>query len=409
MRDSAIYQKYVASFYWITQTIVTVGYGDVPAVTMAEKCLAIVAMFAGVIFFSLTVGSLTSILSEADAKNSLLESKMRLLDQIVDTFGVKDFKLLKKITLAIKLRIYSSEEQFEELIDMLPKKQAVSLSKLVYEPMVTGIKFFSTIEPELLLAVAPHLLPAKFSAHEVIFTQGEYANEVYFIKSGSVGLIIPDHPSEVFSTIPQGSYFGETDIIFNTARKFTVTAIAPVELLALERKYFVKIFFKEFKDHGRTVKQYAEKRLIKQLKALDIYSQILKEHNERRLKLGTSPSTAARIVNEKIDAELVPYLKLDTMMEVDVKFSPSFLERNKSMVPAKFGRKDEEDILLENVSLLLTKNDKLPKFVKDMDTRFLEVEKKLRKVLEVIGQDRDLTQTPSPLAAKYKRLFPRID
>lgn len=339
----------MASFYWITQTVITVGYGDIPAVTVAEKFLALIAMFAGVIFFSLTVGSLTSILSEADAKSSLLESKMRLLDQIVETFGIKDAKLLRKIALSIKFRIYSTDESLEELIDVIPKKQAVSLSKLVYEPMVAGIKLFSSIEPELLLAVAPHLIPTKFSTGETIYTSGEYPNEIYFIKSGSVGMVIPDHPSEVFSTIPQGNYFGETEIIFNTSRKFTVAALAPVELLALERKFFVKIFFKEFKDHGRTMKQYAEKRLLKQLKALDIYSQILKEHTERRQKNSISPNTASKVLHEKIDSELLPYLKLDTMMETDVKFSPSFLERNKSIVPAQFGRKEEEDILLENV------------------------------------------------------------
>lgn len=354
LQDSSIYRRYMASFYWITQTVITVGYGDIPAVTVPEKFMAVIAMFAGVIFFSLTVGSLTSILSEADAKSSLLESKMRLLDQIVETFGIKDVKLLRKIALSIKFRIYSTDENLEELIDVIPKKQAVSLSKLIYEPTVAGIKFFASIEPELLLAVAPHLIPTKFSAGETIYTSGEYANEIYFIKSGSVGMVIPDHPSEVFSTIPQGNYFGETDIIFNSSRKFTVAALVPVELLALERKFFVKIFFKEFKDHGRTMKQYAEKRLLKQLKALDIYSQILKEHTERRQKNSISPNTSAKVLHDKIDNELLPYLKLDTMMEVDVKFSPSFLERNKSIVPAQFGRKEEEDILLENVDLAHT-------------------------------------------------------
>lgn len=47
--------------------------------------------------------------------------------------------------------------------------------------------------------------------------------------------------------------------------------------------------------------------------------------------------------------------------------------------------------------------------MKDMDSRFLEVEKRMRKVLQLIGQDRDLTLTPSPLTSKYKRLIPRID
>ena len=86
---------------------------------------------------------------------------------------------------------------------------------------------------------------------------------MYFLRKGTVGLAIPEYYNEIFITISEGGYFGETDIIFGTHRKFTFAAVTPVELLALERKHFVKIFFKEFKDHGRILKQYAEKRTIK--------------------------------------------------------------------------------------------------------------------------------------------------
>ena len=141
-QDSGVFERYMTSLYWITQTVVTVGYGDVPSVTPYERILAIFCMFAGVIFFSLTVGSLTSLLSDMDRKNSMYEEKVKVLDQIVSKFQIKDGRLLSKISMCIKCRVYTAEDNYQELLEVLPKKQSVALASIIYQDMVKGIKFF---------------------------------------------------------------------------------------------------------------------------------------------------------------------------------------------------------------------------------------------------------------------------
>jgi Ion channel len=66
MEDTSIIHRYVASLYWITQTVITVGYGDITAGTVYEQIMAIISMIVGVIFFSLTVSSLSAIIKEKD-------------------------------------------------------------------------------------------------------------------------------------------------------------------------------------------------------------------------------------------------------------------------------------------------------------------------------------------------------
>jgi len=63
MQDSGNFDLYITSVYWAVQTITTVGFGDIPAVTIVEKIIAIMWMIAGVGFYSFTIGNLSSIMS----------------------------------------------------------------------------------------------------------------------------------------------------------------------------------------------------------------------------------------------------------------------------------------------------------------------------------------------------------
>ena len=53
---------YLESFYYSITTMTTVGYGDISAYTFAERIVAIIIMFIGVMVFSFASGSLTNII-----------------------------------------------------------------------------------------------------------------------------------------------------------------------------------------------------------------------------------------------------------------------------------------------------------------------------------------------------------
>ena len=311
--------------------------------------MAVIAMFAGVIFFSLTVGSLTSLLSDLDKKNSSYDNKMNVLDNIVTRFGITDPRLLQKVCLAIKAKVYASEDDFNKLLDFLPKKYSSKLAMILYKEWVDKIKIFQNMDPEVILSIAPHLHVTRFSRSETIVSAGEHANEVYFIKCGSVGLVLPQF-NEVFVEIREGQYFGETEIVLGTPRNFTVVARSAVELLALEKKHFVRVFFQEFKELGKQLKVAAEKRLIKHLKCYDILFGILeKYHGSHPTKHPRHPQNPmSPKIKEQIMNEYMPFLNLDTFTETTLNFSPSFLERNRDYVPVS-SKRVAEDILLENV------------------------------------------------------------
>lgn len=76
------YNLYITSFYFSVTTIVTVGYGDITAISAAEKIVCVFLMITGVIAFSFATGALASIIANVDASEAVLKEKMATLQEI---------------------------------------------------------------------------------------------------------------------------------------------------------------------------------------------------------------------------------------------------------------------------------------------------------------------------------------
>ena len=101
IEDENIGKKYLVSMYWAVATILTVGYGDVHAVTSEERLLSIFWMLIGVAFYAFTIGILTSVLARIDTRESFLNNKIEIIDEFCTEANI-DQDLKKKIREALE-------------------------------------------------------------------------------------------------------------------------------------------------------------------------------------------------------------------------------------------------------------------------------------------------------------------
>ena len=92
---------------------------------------------------------------------------------------------------------------------------------------------------------------------EIIYNKGEYADAIYFIKSGSVSVVIDNHNDFEFMSVGKGNYFGEIDILFGETRQYTYTVEEDCKLLSLQKKHLVRIFLRDFKELGENMYKLA--------------------------------------------------------------------------------------------------------------------------------------------------------
>ena len=76
----------MVSLYFTMTTITTVGFGDISGGTISEKMICIALMVIGVISFSFSTGTLSSILSNLDSSKAKLKQKLGMLVDMRDEY-----------------------------------------------------------------------------------------------------------------------------------------------------------------------------------------------------------------------------------------------------------------------------------------------------------------------------------
>ena len=210
--DKSNFDKYIASFYWITQTVITVGYGDITPGNKFERSISCILMFIGVFFYSFTIGSLSTLLSNLDSKNASFDQKMNTLIQIRNHYKINNL-LYNRVKRALKYGHVKTDEEKILFLNELPMHLRVELSVIMYKKIIEGIELFMN-KPNILIAlIGPFLKFINICKDESIFTEGEYADEMYFVRSGKVALVIKEYNNFIVKTIKKGKYFGEVYIL----------------------------------------------------------------------------------------------------------------------------------------------------------------------------------------------------
>jgi len=282
LEDASIYERYLTSLYWIAQTVITVGYGDIPICNSYEMVVAIFAMFAGVIFFSVTIGSLTTVIGEMDKRGLMYERKLNTLAEIKSHKKIS-LKTYVKLSEIVKFGVYRAEEDYRDFLEKLPNNEKVELSYRIYRNLIRGIYFFDNAQKQFIAELGPNLKKISYTKDEVIFAEDEHSYELYFIKKGMVAFVIPSLENTPFMNIGKGNYFGEIDVLFQQRRKFTAIAQSNVDLLVLSAEKYRELIANVYQHLHQDLREQAIARRVKQI---SLYEEV-KEEIEAIIKAAT--------------------------------------------------------------------------------------------------------------------------
>lgn len=159
------------AMYWAIITLATVGYGDIYPVTAGGKVFAGMAAVSGIVFFALPVAIIAT----------------GFLDQI----RRRDF--------------------------------------IVSYAMVSRVPLFSRLDAAAVVELAALLKSRRIAADTIILREGDTGDEMFFITSGEVEVVLPDR----LVTLRAGDFFGEAAVLGNARRNASVIARTSCELLGL--------------------------------------------------------------------------------------------------------------------------------------------------------------------------------
>jgi len=100
------------------------------------------------------------------------------------------------------------------------------------------IPFFTQLSDEDLKSIAETVEMQYFGPEQVVFEEGDYGEEMYIIKRGTVHVI---RDFAIIAELKDNAFFGEMALVSEEPRNATVKAMSDVEALVLKKDDFKRL------------------------------------------------------------------------------------------------------------------------------------------------------------------------
>ena len=244
IQDLTLEEKYLASLYWTVTSLCTVGYGDIKPASDIERGIVVFVELAGVFFYSYTIGTITSLMSEMDKKKALLERNIKILQDISSRYNIpRRFYEKLKSALEYNQQVFSNERN--QIISNLPKKLALQLNVVMNKTLIDKNKFFKKKQLKFIATVLDFLKPLKVKNKETVYRKGEFTEDIYLVQTGEIELMDKSEDIEItLETYGEGDYFGDVEVFLSDFREFSTRASKSGELFTLSKEaLFSNILF----------------------------------------------------------------------------------------------------------------------------------------------------------------------
>jgi Ion channel len=192
-------------------TLVTVGYGDIHAYSTIEQYVCIILMILGVLVFSFTTGSLSSLITSYDSREAILKEKISVLNTISNEYGI-DLLTFNKLVKTIKYDHSKKQKDVIKFMEELPHKLKLELSLVMIHKMYSNVRFFEDKDKSFLAWVARLIKPQNAEDNDYIYKEGEEIAEIFFINKGTAACVLPRFFNKPYINFQQGDHFGESDL-----------------------------------------------------------------------------------------------------------------------------------------------------------------------------------------------------
>ncbi|EAR93586.2 cation channel family protein (macronuclear) [Tetrahymena thermophila SB210] len=241
-------RQYVAGFYFMTLTMITVGYGDFLPKNQQEQILSVITMMISCGVFAYTLNEVGSIFNNFFQVDREIKRKQILIQKFMSTKNIN-----KKLQYQIREYLeYCWREQAEtdyeekqmiidQLSDSLRQKLLFEANKIVLRDNPTFKQNFSK---SVIEKTVPLILEMKYSPESIIFQKGELDDcSIYFIEKGSIEVVLnPKGNNQAqLLKLSKGESFGSHCFFTGLPRINTVRSCEFTTVLKIRRQDFLQL------------------------------------------------------------------------------------------------------------------------------------------------------------------------
>ena len=184
---------YMISFYYLIQTMTTVGYGDISSDSFIEIIFRIILLAVGIIFYSWLISNISNGINKKSYAAINYSSDCLLLEKIRLEHADLPFKVYADI------KHYLAHKHFQRyiydknlLINSLPYALRNNLIFSMFKDEIEKFTFFKKISnTNFITEVLYNFSSEIVKKNEILLTENEIIEEIIFVKDGRLSLELP--------------------------------------------------------------------------------------------------------------------------------------------------------------------------------------------------------------------------
>ena len=190
LQDKSFIQIYISSFYFIIATMTSVGYGDIVCISSAERYFQIILLSIGLVAYSYIISAVGDYVKNKSRALDNYNRDMAKLEEIRIAYPNMPFKLYNKIQQHIQRMLTQNKKyEYNLLVNSLPYYLQNSILFQIHKNEINKFSFFKDCDnSDFILKVLTHFIPIFSKKNIVLVGEGEFFENIFFIKDGRLSL-----------------------------------------------------------------------------------------------------------------------------------------------------------------------------------------------------------------------------
>ena len=190
LQDKSFIEIYLSSLYFIMATLTSVGYGDIVCISKEETCFQILLLSIGLVAYSWIISTVGDYVKNKSRATINFNRDMTKLEEIRIAYPNMPYKLYNKIQHHIqRLLTQSKKYEYNILVNSLPYYLQNSVLFQIHKNEIDKFTFFKDCDnSDFILKVLTHFIPIFSKKNIVLVGEGEFFENIFFIKDGRLSL-----------------------------------------------------------------------------------------------------------------------------------------------------------------------------------------------------------------------------
>ncbi|KAI8813156.1 hypothetical protein BJ742DRAFT_866062 [Cladochytrium replicatum] len=255
-----LFAKYAFRLYNTAAEMLAAGFGAETPVNTVTRLVTILNMIVCSVFVAVLVGNVSAFMIGLDSSGRLFKEKLDEVNQYMAYKGLDSAtrqRVIEYYEFKYAKRKYFDEDKILKELNA-PIRKRISLHNC--RSLILRVPFFSKADNGFIGSIVRVLQLNHFLAGDVVLEEGTSGEEMYFILSGVLEVVIG---GRVQAQLMPGMFFGEIAVLFGRMKRTAnIRAVTPCVLYSLSKRD-LDVVLEDFPEVTEAMTVVANERLAR--------------------------------------------------------------------------------------------------------------------------------------------------